>query len=99
MSPRGYWERNFLWECALGLDFTRGCDECGEMSLDGVFALWVELHWDCCPSSCAGRAGDLDMRECSETCDAARDEGKDESEVRLFAALPWELVVPFVGGR
>lgn len=39
------------------------------------------------------------MRECSETCDAARDEGKDESEVRLFGALPWELVVPFVGGR
>ena len=82
----------------MGLDFTRDCDECGEMSLDGVFALWVEPHWDC-PSSCAGRAGDLDMCERSETCDAARDEGKDESEVRLFVALPWELVVPFVGGR
>lgn len=39
------------------------------------------------------------MRECSETCDAARDEGKDESEVRLFGALSWELVVPFVEGR
>lgn len=39
------------------------------------------------------------MCERSETCDAARDEGKDESEVRLFVALPWELVVPFVGGR
>lgn len=39
------------------------------------------------------------MRERPESCDAARDDGKDESEVRSFVALPCELVVPFVGGR
>jgi hypothetical protein len=39
------------------------------------------------------------MREWRETCEGDREEGKEEREVLLFTTLPFELVVPFVGGR
>jgi hypothetical protein len=46
-----------------------------------------------------GFCGDLDGLEFRDNWDGEREDGKEESDVRLLAALPFELVVPFVDGR
>lgn len=46
-----------------------------------------------------GGAEGFDASESAEICDSEREGGKEEREARLFSALPFELVVPFVGDR
>lgn len=78
------------------MTFWEDSEVCGETPLDGVFALCAELELEVWFVSSGGGAGDFKSRE---TCDAEREEGKEEREVRLFTTLPFELVVPLVGGR
>lgn len=62
VSPLGYCDLSFLWECALGLVCDGSSEECGEALLDGVFVLGAaELELDkfegCCASGCVSSGG------------------------------------------
>lgn len=72
-------------------------DECWEDTpLDGVSVLFSEMRFVSIRGGCGDRAG----RDVRDICDGDREGGKDDRDVlrTMPLLLPFEPVVPFVGG-
>ena len=67
-------------------------DECWEdKPIDGVLDL--ELGSETRSASKPGGNGDREGRDVCDICDAEREEGNEEREVRLYGKLPLELLI------
>jgi hypothetical protein len=79
---RGYCERSFRDGCALGFGrWSADKDECCEDSpIEGV--LDSELGSETLSASKFGGSGDREGRDPCDICDADREEGNEEREVR-----------------
>lgn len=68
------------------------------MPLDGVFDPDLEFGSELRLVSSLGGCGDFAGREFRDISEGDLEEGKEESDVRRFRPLPFELIVPFVEG-